>query len=178
MWKQLGLTIEDLEKRPSNEVVLATSLRQLLRAHDEGDRIAIWLASGAFFARTCLFLRDLMREQPSWDSKDRWFEGLGLSSRISYRDSDRTVHMVDAMVWGLRPDVGNRQWAEPFMLEMVLTPDMRDLASYTVRFGDRREHPGEDFQLSLSRIERELEAGVIDWAFVFRRVGADVNSAL
>jgi hypothetical protein len=178
MWKQLGLIISDLEERPSNAAKVAASLRQLLRAHDARDRIAIWSSSAAFSMRLRLFLRDLLSHEPSWDSKGRWFEGLGLSSRILYREADRTIRMADAMVWGPRPDVGARQWAGPFEAEMVLTADISDLASYTVRFGDRREHPGEDFQSSLSRIERELEAGVIEWAFVFRRAAAGVERDL
>jgi len=178
MWKQLGLIISDLEERASNEALVAASFRQLLRAHEARDRIAIWSSSGAFCMRLRLFLRDLLSREPSWDSKGRWFEGLGLSSRILYREADMTIRVADAMVWGLWPDSGARQWAGPFEAEMLLTPDMSDLASYTVRFGDRRDYSGEDFQSSLARIERDLEAGATEWAFVFRREAAGVEKDL
>ncbi len=82
------------------------------------------------------------------------------------------------MVWGKSPDVGARQWAGPFEAELVFTADMGDLASYTIRFGDLRQFPDEDFQTSLSRIERDLKAGVVEWAFVFRREATEVGSDL
>jgi hypothetical protein len=178
MWMQLALTVSDLQESPSNEALVAASLRQLLRAHDAGDRIAIWSSSGAFFMRLRLFLHDLLAREPAWDSHGTWFEGLGLSHRILYDPDDRTIRIADAMVWDRRPDVGARQWAGPFEAESVLTADMSDLASYTIRFGDLREHPEEDFQTSLLRIERDLEAGLIDWAFEFRREAAGVERSL
>jgi hypothetical protein len=174
MWKQLGLIVTDLENRPSNEAVVAAAFRQLLRAHGAGDRVAVWSATGAFCMRLRLLLGDLLSREPSWDSKGRWLEGFGLSSHIFYCDEDRVIRLADAMVWGLTADPCGGQWAEPFKADMALTADMSDLASYTIRFGDRREFPGEDFQSSLSRIERELEAGVIEWAFVFRHEAAGV----
>ncbi len=173
MWKQLGLLISDFEQKPSNEALVAASLRQLLRAHDATDRVAMFSAAAAFSMRLRLFLRHLLWQEPSWDSKGCEFEGFGLTSRILYREAYRTVRLADAMVWGLRPDVGDQQWAGPFEAEMVLTTDMSDLASYILRFGDRNEYPGEDFQTSLSRIERDLQAGGIDWAFEFRREADD-----
>lgn len=169
MWKQLGLIVTDLEKRPGNGALVAAAFRQLLRAHDAEDRVAVWSATGAFGMRLRLLLGDLLTREPSWDSKGRWLEGFGLSSsRILYRDADRIIRLADAMVWGLRADPCGGQWAEPFEADMALTADTSDLASYTVRFGDRRGFSGEDFQSSLSRIERDLKAGVIEWAFVFR----------
>jgi hypothetical protein len=173
MWKQLGLVITDLEKRPSREAVVAASFRQLLWAHDAGDTIAVWLATSSFCTRLRLLLGDLLAHEPSWDSKVRWLDGFG--NRILYHAPDR-IRVADAMVWGLRADVGGRQWADPFEADMGLTADMSDLASYTIRFGDRREFPGEDLQDSHSRIERELESGTIEWSFVFRRTGADESS--
>jgi hypothetical protein len=73
--------------------------------------------------------------------------------------------------------VGGRQWAEPFEAEMALTEGLADLAWYTVRFGDRRAFPGEDFQTSLARIEGEVATGVIEWAFVFRREPGEPSGA-
>lgn len=172
MWKQLGLIVTDLEERPSKGAMVAAAFRQLLRAHAAGDRVAVWSAAGAFCMRLRLLLRDLLRNEPSWDSKGRWLEGFGLSSRILYRDADRIIRLADAMVWGLTANHRAGQWAAPFEAEMVLTADLSDLTSYTIRFGDRREFPGEEFQASLSRIERELEAGAIEWIFVFRHEAA------
>jgi hypothetical protein len=36
-----------------------------------------------------------------------------------------------------------------------------------------RSIPEEDFQSSISRVEREMESGSIEWAFVFRRTGSE-----
>jgi hypothetical protein len=175
MWKHLGLIVTDFENTPGKEAVIAAAFRQLLRAHIAADRIAIWSATSVFCTRLRLWLGDLLSREASWDSKGRWLEGFGLSSsRILYHEADRVIRLADAMVWGLSANPGGAQWAEPFMLEMTLTLDLSDLASYTVHFGDRSEHPGEEFQFSLSRIERELETNVIDWAFVFRRVEAGI----
>jgi hypothetical protein len=173
MWRQLGLNISDLEERPSRGAIVAASFRQLLRAYDAGDEIAIWTATGSFCMRLRLFIRDLLSRKPAWDSKGRWLEGFG--NRILYHEPGR-IRVADAMVWGLRPDVGARQWADPFEADLELTADRRDLASYTVRFGDRREFPGEDFQSSLSRIEGDLKGGTVEWAFVFRSTGAEGDS--
>jgi hypothetical protein len=172
MWQQLGMSITDLEDRPGQRSLIAAAFRQLLRAHVAGDRVAVWLATGAFRTRLRLWLGDLLSREPSWDAKARWLEGLGLSSRIAYHEVDRAVQLADAMVWGLRSDPRGGQWAAPFQADMALTPDMSDLASYTVHFGDRRGFPEEDFQSSLSRIERELEEGRIEWAFIFRHEAA------
>ena len=175
MWKQLGMIVTDLEKTPSKEAIAAATFRQLLRAHGAADPVAIFSATGAFCMRLRLLLGDLLSREPSWDSKGRWLEGFGLSSsRVFYSEADRVIRLADAMVWGLRADPCGSQWAEPFKAEMALAVDMSDLASYTVRFGDRREYPGEDFQSSLSRIERDLEAEAIEWAFVFRHTAAGV----
>jgi hypothetical protein len=174
MWQQLGLNITDLENRPRQQSLVAAAFRQLLRAHDLGDRVAVWLATGAFRTRLRLWLGDLLSQESSWDSKARWLEGLGLSSRILYDDEDRAVRLANAMVWGLRSDPCGGQWAAPFKVDMALTPDLSDLASFTVHFGNRREFPSEDFQGSLSRIERELEDGRIEWAFVFRHEASGV----
>lgn len=167
MWKQLGLIVSELEDRPSAEAVTAAAFRQLLRAHGAGDRVAVWSATSAFCMRLRLLLRHLLSREASWDSKGRYLEGFGLSSRIFYSDVDRVIRLADVMVWGMTADPRGGQWAEPFKADMVLATDMSDLTSYTVRFGDRREFPGEDFQSSLLRIERELENGLIEWAFVF-----------
>jgi hypothetical protein len=72
------------------------------------------------------------------------------------------------MVWGLRKDPCDGQWAAPFMANITFAAEISDVVAYTIQFGDRREFPGEDLQSSLVRIERELENGQIEWAFVFR----------
>jgi hypothetical protein len=174
MWQQLGLIITDLENRPSKEAVAAAVFRQLLRAHGAADRVAVWSASSAFRTRLRLLLGELLSREYAWDSKGRCLEGFGLSSRIFYHEADRVIRLADAMVWVLTANPCGGQWAEPFKAHMALTADMNDLASYTIHFGDRREFPGEDFQSSLARIERELENGLIEWTFVFRHQAAVV----
>lgn len=86
-------------------------------------------------------------------------------------------HVARAVAWGLRTDMGGRQWAEPFEAEMAPTEDLSDLASYTVCFGDTRGFPEQDSQTSLARIGDDLTARVIDWAFVFRRESAVTSGA-
>jgi hypothetical protein len=168
MWQQLGLVINDLENRPSREAVAAAAFRQLLRAQAAADRVAVWSATSAFYSRLRLILREFLSREPAWDSKGRCLEGFGLSSRILYHQADRVIQLADAMVWVSTDDTCGGQWAEPFKADMTMTADMDDLDSYTIQFGDRRKFPGEDFQSSLARIERELKNGLTEWAFVFR----------
>jgi hypothetical protein len=128
-----------------------------------------------FSAAIRFLLGDLLAGEQSWDSKARWLEGFGISSsRIWYHETDRSVRLADAMVWVLREDPCGGQWAAPFRAEIQFAAEIGDLAAYTIQFGDRREFPGEDFQSSLARIERELEDGRIEWAFVFRHALAVV----
>jgi hypothetical protein len=83
----------------------------------------------------------------------------------------RQVRVRDAIVWGLRADVGGPQWAEPFNAELELRPDLSDLASYTIRAVDMRSFPGEDLQSSLSRIKADGESGIIVWRYVWSAEG-------
>ena len=121
-----------------------------------------------------MILHELLSREPAWDSNERCLEGFGLSSRILYHQADRVIRLADAMVWVSTKDPCGGQWAEPFKADMTMTADMDDLDSYTIHFGDRREFPGEGFQSSLVRIERELKNGLTEWAFVFRSQAAAV----
>lgn len=167
MWEVLGLSIGDLEKRPGRGESVAARFRQLLRAYEAEDVIAVWTATSSFAVSLRLLLEELLSCEPSWDRRGRWFEGLA-THRFLFRTPNR-IRASCPMVWGLRSNVGGRLWAEPYQADLELTPDWSDLASYTIRFGDRRGFPEEDFQCSLSRITTEIESGEIEWAFVFRK---------
>jgi hypothetical protein len=163
MWERLDLTIADLEKTPGRGEGVAASFRQLLRAWDTDDVVAAWSATSAFSTRLRLLLRDLLSREPSWDSQGRYLEGLS-DHEVLFQRPVR-VRVPGVMVWGPR-DL-SRQSCEPFEADLEFTPDMCDVASYTVRFGDRRSFPDESFQDSLGRIPREIDGGLIEWAFVF-----------
>lgn len=167
MWEQFGLVITDFDERPSRGAKVAASFRQLLRAYEAGDAVAVWLASSTFGVSIRLFLNDLLSHEPAWDVKGRWLDGLS-EHKFLFRRPVR-VRLSCSMVWGLRANVGGRQWAEPFEADLELTPDLSDLASYTIRFSDKRTFPGEDLQSNLSRISEELETGAIVWGFEFRK---------
>src|SRR4051794_39413361 len=119
MWQRLGLWVTDLETVPSKEAGIAAAFRQLLRARDAGDRIAVYSATGAFSMRVRVLLRELLKGEPSWDSTRRGLEGFGLSSSgILYRADARVIRLADAMVWVRQADPCGGQWAEPFEAEM------------------------------------------------------------
>jgi hypothetical protein len=166
MWVQLGQSLMDFEPRPSRGERVAAAFRQLLRAHDAGDALAGWLASTSFSVSLRILLQDLLSREPSWDSKGRWLDGLSEHRFLLQRPA--RVRVSCAMVWGLRRNVGESQWAEPFDADLEFTPDLSDLASYAVRFGDQRTFPGEDSQSGMSRIAVDLKNGDIVWAFHFR----------
>jgi hypothetical protein len=167
MWDQLGLNITSLERRPSREQCLAAAFRQLLRAHEADDTVAVWMATGSFCISLRLQLKDLLSREMAWDSKERWLDGFA-KNRILFQ-RPRRVRIADALIWGLRADVGGPQWASPFEAVLELCPNLDDLASYTIRLGDRRAFPGEGLQSSLSRIAGDIEEGVVEWEFTWRK---------
>jgi hypothetical protein len=40
------------------------------------------------------------------------------------------------MIWGLRSDIGGKQWREPFEAEGEISEDGRNLDSYTIKFAN------------------------------------------
>ncbi|HWE97545.1 MAG TPA: hypothetical protein VG269_26545, partial [Tepidisphaeraceae bacterium] len=134
MWEELDTKIE---KRPGPGGCIAASFRQLLRARDASDQVACWLATSSFSTWLRLLLRGLLAEEPSWDAKERWIEGLS-DHKILF-EYPVSVRVPGAMVWYCR-DV-RMPTAEPFEAELEFTSDYSDLASYSIRFGDRRAFP-------------------------------------
>lgn len=167
MWEELGLNITSLEGRPTREECVAAAFRQLLRAHEADDAVAAWQATGSFCMSLRLLLKDLLSREVTWDSKGRWLDGFAENRVLFLRP--RQVCVRDAIVWGLRADVGGPQWAEPFDAALELRPDLRDLASYTIRAVDMRSFPREDLQSSLSRINADAASGNIAWRYVWSK---------
>ena len=168
MWEELRLNITSLGSRPTREECVAAAFRQLLRAHEADDAVAAWQATGSFCMWLRLLLKDLLSREASWDSKGRWLDGFAENRVLFLRP--RRVRVLDAIVSGLRADVGGPQWAEPFDAELELRPDLSDLASYTIRVVDMRSFPGEDLQRSLSRIKADAARGNIVWRYAWSKV--------
>jgi hypothetical protein len=168
MWEELGLNITSLESRPTRAGCIAAAFRQLLRAHEADDTVAAWQATGSFCMCLRLLLKDLLSREASWDSKGRWLEGFAENRVLFLRP--RQVRVRDAIVWGLRADVGGPQGAEPFDAELELRPDLSDLASYTIRAVDMRSFPGEDLQSGLSRIKADAASGKIVWRYAWSKM--------
>lgn len=174
MWEQLGLNITNLEARPTRGECVAAAFRQMLRAYDADDAVAAWQATSAFCTRLRLLLNDLLTRETSWDSKGRWLEGFAENRVLFHRPLQ--VRVPDAIVWGLRADVGGPQWAEPFDATLELRPDLSDLASYTIRAGDLRSFPGEDLQSSLSRIKSEAASDSVAWRYGWSKLHTGEDS--
>lgn len=169
MWEELGLNITSLEGRPTREECVAAAFRQLLRAHETDDAVAAWQATSSFCMSLRLLLKDLLSREVTWDSKGRWLDGFAENRVLFLRPCQVSVR--DAIIWGLRADVGGPQWAEPFDAKLELRPDMKDLASYTIRAVDVRSFPGEDLQGGLPRIKAQAESGDITWRYVWSKPG-------
>ena len=58
-----------------------------------------------------------------------------MNERIT-RNSQRRFLLTCEMVWGLRSDVGGKQWREPFQAEAEITEDGQDLIAYTIKFAN------------------------------------------
>lgn len=167
LWEELGLNITSLECRPTREESVAAAFRQLLRAHEAVDAVAACQATGSFCMRLRVLLKDLLSREPSWDSRGRWIEGFA-ENRVLFL-APRRVRVLDAIVWGLREDVGRWLRAEPFGADLELRPDLSDLASYTIRAVDMRSFLGEDLQTSLARIRDDAVSGHVEWRYTWAK---------
>jgi len=167
MWEQLNLDDTYRPGKSARGGRLAASFRQLLRARDAADAVAERHGIYSFNFAIQLMLKDLLRNESTWPSDERGFEGL-CDHKILFQRPAR-VRVPGAMIWLIR-DVDN-QWAAPFDADLEFTHGLQDLGSYTIRFGDKRVFADEDFQESLARIPGDVEAGRVEWAFEFRGGG-------
>src|SRR4051794_2764491 len=120
--EEIGLYyISDLEPRPSRSQKVAAAIRQLLRAHDARDPIAVWLATASFVTSLRILPGDLLGGEPPWDAKRRWCDGFP-TPRL-WRLAPSHFRLPTAAYWAHRADVGGPMWAEPFLADLNLTAD-------------------------------------------------------
>jgi hypothetical protein len=166
MSERLDVNISDLPKYPDRDVWIAAVFRDLLRARDAGDLVAQWLATNSFCSMLCNMLADVLKREPSWDSEGRWLDCLD-HRKIVLVSADR-VKASGAVWWNLR---GGRSGggAEPFEADLAFSPGMAELVAYSIRFKDQRDFPSVNLTESVERCRRDLDAGAVPWAFVFRQ---------
>jgi hypothetical protein len=156
---------QDLDPRPGRRESLAAAMRQLLRAFEAGDAVA---ASGASLT-LCHILRAevscRLEQEPDWDDEARWLDIL--STQNVFRLPPGRVRVYDAMFWCPKSNFSSRFWPEPFEADLRFSDDLMELRSSRIRFGDRRSFPGEGVHEGSARTMRDIEAGVIDWRFVW-----------
>jgi hypothetical protein len=159
-----------VEEFPSNEECIAALARQLLRARGARDQIAVWLATNALCSRLCSLLADLLSSEAAWDSERRWLDNF--ARRHVSIDPPARVRVAGPLIWGFQANPSGTEWAEPFEAELEFSPGLRQLAGFTIRFGDRRAFPGEGLRQSVARIVGDIEGSAVEWAFVFRHPAA------
>jgi len=167
MWECFGISITDLEDRPTRGERLAAAFRQLERAHTNNDVLAAWQATASFAISFRRLLEELLSQEASWDTKGRWIDGLA-GNKVFYR-RPRKLRVIDEMIWGLKASVGGKQWAEPLRADFELTPDLLDLTSYTIRLGKSNILAGDVLQSGSPPDNVEAEESISEWRYVWSK---------
>ncbi len=155
-----------IEAFPSDGERFAALVRQLLRNSEAGDQVAVWLTVNQICSRLCFLVTDLLVDEPGWASDKRWLDHV--ARRTLAITNSNTVRVAGPITWGLLENTGGQQWAEPFEAILIFSPEITDLVGYTLRFGDRRQRAEELCSVSIDRLNDDIEAGRVDWAFTFR----------
>lgn len=163
MWQQVGIHAGNLERRPRKTEMIAAAFRQLLRAYEADDPIAVTLETITFCMKLHTKVDFLLRDEPSWDSKSRWLDSFS-TSQVFFLPPDR-VRVRAAMHWGLKSNIAGRFWSEPFDVQLQFRPDLSEVVSSRIRFGDLRPHPGDLGAESCERVVREIDSGTVEWRF-------------
>ena len=154
-----------LDRRPGHRAMAAARFRQLLRAYEANDLVAVCSANASFCMALHILVGEHLRREPSWDSKARWLDSFS-TSRV-FRLPPGRVRVYDAMAWGLRSNTAGRLWPEPFEADLHFSDDLMELISYRIRFGDLRTFPDEGVHQGFARTISDIEAGLVDWRFVW-----------
>jgi hypothetical protein len=166
MSQRLDVNMSDSANYPDWDVWIAAVLRQLLRARDSDDWVAQWLATNSFCSILCQILTDLLEREPSWDSNNRWIDCLD-QRELMQISADR-VQVSGAIWWNVHADTGGGG-SEPFEADLVFSAGMAELVAHTIRFKDQRGFAAASLKESAARCRRDLDAGTVEWAFVFNR---------
>ena len=110
-------------------------------------------------------MADLLGPEESWLADKGWLDFLvrqelivGPGWRLSLAGSSR---------WRRSDDIGGAGWAAPFKAMLDFTPGYLGLATYDLRYDDRRAVPPEGWGESEPRIARDLASGSIAWKYAF-----------
>ena len=110
-------------------------------------------------------MADLLGPEESWLADKGWLDFLvrqelivGPGWRLSLAGSSR---------WRRSDDIGGAGWAAPFKAVLDFTPGYLGLATYDLRYDDRRAVPLEGRGESEPRIARDLASGSIAWKYAF-----------
>lgn len=126
----------DVETRaPESEVKLAAHIRQLMRAYNAGDQVAVREEKIAICSMLAWLLTECLERESSWDAVEQWIDGL-TGARFTVEPPDR-IAVEGQMVWGLVSEPGGTQWLEPFEAEVQISWPMDGLKAYTLRFAER-----------------------------------------
>ncbi len=158
---------DELQEKPNDRFAdfaerIAAQARQLLRAIRAEDSKAV--------EETLFYLRDFLvkvlgshlLDDPRWDSKGQWLEGLGVAAPETL--SSGLLRFRDELTWVTRDQ---QYWyVEPFEFELELCPVTSAFQRYTFRFGDLR--PLAEKELT----SPPASSGVVGpgdngWAFIF-----------
>ena len=160
----------------TQEILLATRLRQFFRAVEAGDELAVEDGRQSVCHALWLFLDYLLEAEPTWESRDRWFDDL-IRARYGWISPDRFVASGE-LVWGLR-SVAGPQWSDPFSADVVISERRTDTASYCIRLGRRDEVEKSELAFGLYPASDDETgsgadpwAGKADWQYEFRKAPA------
>ncbi len=117
------------------EKILAEDIAKSLACWDEADdetreeikfSLNVWLMS---------LLSSRLMLDTEWPHKERWLDEIAIISvRVVKPDS---VVVIGKLWWGLRQDIGGKQWREPLKATVRLTKRKNPRISYQIVFGKR-----------------------------------------
>ena len=160
-----------LDQKPERDAIIAAEVRQITRAREAHDRVAMWSAAWALRIGVCSLFKDLLSADAGWNSDGRWLDRIS-GSELTLEPLGRCV-VSGSAIWGLSEDVGGHQWAAPVEADLRFLPGYTEMVGYTIRFGDQRAFPDEEIVAAIQRIPRDIESGSIEWAYEFRRLAPD-----
>jgi hypothetical protein len=142
---------------------IAAMGRQLFRAVGADDSKAVEVCVFYLQGYLVLTLSRHLRNDPRWNTNERWLDGLGAATP----DVELPVRLTlrDDLTWATRDQ---KHWyTDPFEFELVLCAQTGAFRSYTFRFGDNRS-------LSEKEEPSSSDSPVVfpdadGWAFVFHR---------
>jgi hypothetical protein len=87
-----------LDVFPSDGERFAAIVRALIRNHEAGDSIAVWLTANSLCSKLCFVTADCLATHTEWNPETRWLDGIG-SNRPTKK---RSLRLARGLAWSER----------------------------------------------------------------------------